>query len=579
MLPFNSQNQSFLEIMGNHLRYRVPRFQRNYSWKEDQWEDLWQDVTELIKEQDSQKESRLHYMGYLVLQVSKNEKRTSFTIIDGQQRLTTISIFILAFLYELQELVNNNKDLEGSKERLESYRERFIAFKDTVSLQLEHKLSLNRNNDSYYKTYLCELKAPRIRKTNSSEKLMGKALQYFRDKIQEYFQHQIESQKIASFIESMVSNLWFTTIKVSSDSNAYTIFETLNARGVQLSTPDLVKNYTFSLIDSRGETHDQQLENLENKWINIIGQLGNYDFLKFVKVQWNSRNEFTRQSNLFKRIKTDLKNAKDATDYINALVDDSELYAALQDEKDEFWKNHKDGLYNQESLKQNLEMLRLFNILTPQSALMAAFRQFNEKDFFKFLRYIEIISLRYNIICDKMPNAQERLYAEIVKSFRKSASPSLKDVCDILKKINPSDKEFKTHFEEKIFKIKRTNKKARYLLYRIEKHLNKSSKPSFDTLSVEHILPQNPSEEWIQELQDKDKVEEWTDRIGNMTLVSPRINKSLGRKSFAEKREYFQTSPFIITKKCLDYEKWDEDSILQRQQWLCKQAKALWHFP
>ncbi len=97
-MNFNTANQTFRQIMGNGLLYRVPPFQRDYSWGEDEWEDLWQDILGLLEE-DSEP---AHYMGYLVLQSSDNKH---FDIIDGQQRLTTISILILASLSRLQTLV------------------------------------------------------------------------------------------------------------------------------------------------------------------------------------------------------------------------------------------------------------------------------------------------------------------------------------------------------------------------------------------------------------------------------------------------------------------------------------------
>ena len=102
MIHFNTANHSFRQVMGNSLKYTVPRFQRDYSWQEEQWEELWQDVTAL-----SEAKPPSHYMGYLVLQSSDN---INFTVIDGQQRLTTLSILVLAGLFELNKLIKNKVD-------------------------------------------------------------------------------------------------------------------------------------------------------------------------------------------------------------------------------------------------------------------------------------------------------------------------------------------------------------------------------------------------------------------------------------------------------------------------------------
>lgn len=557
--------------MSNGLRYSVPRFQRDYSWQEEQWEDLWQDIIETVRV-----ESSYHYMGYLVLQTYDN---TNFTIIDGQQRLTTISILILATLYELKTLVETNNESTENKKRMEAIQGSFIGFTDTVSLQLTHKLNLNRNNDRHFKTYLCDLLEPPVRSINRSEKLMGEALRYFRTQIRSYFSSPIKGQEVARLIESVVKKLIFTTITVGSDANAYTVFETLNARGVQLSTPDLVKNYIFSLIDKNGDIHDEQIKNLEDKWSNIIGQLGKYKFSHFIRVDWNSHNDFSRKSELFKKIKLNLKDAISAKKYLERLQENSQIYSALQSENDEFWIRHQNGTYNNEKLKLSLKMLNWFNIVAPQSVLIAGFHKFNSKEFIKFLYYIETISVRYNIICGKSPGPQERIYSEVAKKIEKSSENSPDIVIEILKNIYPSDEEFTNAFSVKIFKTQQTAKKARYFLYRIEKHLNENQSLSFYNSSLEHVLPKNPSKKWLKEFESEDRLDDLTDRIGNMTLLSHEQNTSVGNEGFEEKKKYFQKSPFAITKQCLKYDKWDTDTISNHQKWLAEQAKNIWLFP
>lgn len=92
---FNTSNQTLRQLLGNGLTYRVPRFQRDYSWTQDEWEDLWQDIQETMRPGGE----LAHYMGYLVLQSQDNR---SFDVIDGQQRLTTLSLLALAVLKCLQ---------------------------------------------------------------------------------------------------------------------------------------------------------------------------------------------------------------------------------------------------------------------------------------------------------------------------------------------------------------------------------------------------------------------------------------------------------------------------------------------
>ena len=589
MTPFETKNQLFRQVMGNGLKYNVPRFQRDYSWEEEQWEDLWEDIIKAVTSRSG------HYMGYLVLQSSDNK---NFTVIDGQQRLTTISIFILSALYGLKKTSDREKEKskeresetaenteeEKNKERLATLKNSFIGFKDPVSLQTEYKLNLNRNNDKCFKSYLCELQEPPLRHTNRSERLMRKALYYFREKTKQYFRERekdrgktpnFRGREIARLIESVADHLFFTTIIIRDTAKAYTIFETLNARGVRLSTPDLVKNYIFQTIDKKGELHDEKIKNLEDDWSCVTDQLGRYKFSHFIRIDWNSRNDFSRENELFKNIQRKIHSPETAKKYLNRLKKNSEIYAALQDENDGFWREYKDGSYNKPELISGLKTLHLFQIKQPQSALLAGFYTLNPEKFVKFLNYIEALSVRYNIICGKSTADQERAYSQAAKTLLNDGS--LSSALEIIKKINPSDNETASAFERKSFKIRQTDKKVRYLLYRIEKRLRGiDPKIDFEETTLEHVLPKNPTELWMNEFDRGEDTENWIGRLGNMTLLSKEENKNLGRKEFKEKKAGFKKSGFKITGWCADYERWNKDAILSRQKRLWEQAKDIW---
>ncbi len=266
-LLYDTKNQTFRQIMGNGLKYTAPPFQRDYSWSQEQWHDLWLDACSL------QTESEPHYMGYLVFESSDSK---NFVIIDGQQRLATVSILILAAMDCLRGLAKKGIDPDSNKERADALRGSFIGFKDSVSLEFQNKITLNRNSEAYFRECLCLLKPLPQRGVKASERLMGLAFEHFKNQFESGdfpggggFSGKAggaeaapddrpsggevsgESQKgraIARFVEGLADRLFFTAITVGDEIKAYTIFETLNARGAQLSAPDLVKNYVFSLI-------------------------------------------------------------------------------------------------------------------------------------------------------------------------------------------------------------------------------------------------------------------------------------------------------------------------------------------
>ena len=343
-IKFSTENQTFRKVMANGLQYIVPRFQRDYAWGTEQWEDLWEDLE--VTENGDQ-----HYMGYLVFQ-SDNEK--VFSVIDGQQRLTTVSLIIISSLYILNELIAKDIDKENNEKRLKQFRNNFIGFTDSVSLATKAKLTLNRNNDDFYRNFICPLQSLPLRGLTKSQRNLAEAVKYFKGRITETIEIE-DGASLAQFVENLLDKLLFTTISVSSDLNAYRVFETLNARGVQLSVPDLLKNYLFSLIDGQQKIDDLELKRLEDQWDFIVKQLGTIDFTKYVTAHWNSYHPTSSRGQLFKRIKAEIHDREGAFTYLKSMQESVGIYAALHNADDEFWISEE-----YRNARQSVRLLNLF---------------------------------------------------------------------------------------------------------------------------------------------------------------------------------------------------------------------------
>lgn len=559
-LNFNAESATFRTLMGNSVRYRVPVFQRDYAWDVEQWEDFWQDAIE------SAQDGEEHYMGYLVLQ---GQDRQHYKIIDGQQRLTTITILILSVLYELERLIQGGCDPEGNQKRLEALRNSYIGFIDPVSLVTQPKLTLNRHNDAYFRTYLCALQPLPVRGLKASEHLLRKAKEFFSKKISEKKKCS-EGSSLASFIEQLVDRLLFTVITVDDELNAYKVFETLNARGVKLSTPDLVKNYLFSVMaEGVDDVHEDAVRQWEDRWEHISAQLGEYSFADFVNSEWNSCNPFVKKTQLFKKIKERIKTKQDSLDYLRRLDCASEIYAALRNHRDEFWAK-KEGYKDAVSYLKTLE---LFNITQPQGLLMAAYLRFEPRDFIRLLQLLEVVSVRYNVIGQKPPNVQEVLYNRL--AFEVSSDRvNFSDLCQNFKEVYPADEEFLDDFARKTMKTIQSPRKARFLLGRIERCLAPEVTLDDESLTLEHVLPCSPDAAWIADFGND--WEECVERLGNMTLLSQRQNQKLSNATFAEKKTLYTGSGLRLTQQCADYERWTRGAIEHRQRWLADAAVRCW---
>jgi uncharacterized protein with ParB-like and HNH nuclease domain len=326
-MNFNTTNSTFRQLMSNGLSYKVPPFQRDYSWSEDEWDDLWQDIQATFETDGDP----AHYLGYLVLQSSDNK---AFGIIDGQQRLTTISVMILAGLAHLQDLIDAGLDADNNAKRKEQLQNSYIGYLDPVSLVPRPKLELNRHNNRFYQTYLVPLEKLPQRGLNASEHLLRKAFGWFKEKFKSRTgTTQGSGQSLAAFIDGLVDKLFFTVITVTDELNAFKVFETLNSRGVRLSATDLLKNYLFSVI-STASTHETELKALEERWQRIVELIGGENLPEFLRVFWNRRNKRIRKSELFKMIRKQIATPEAAINLLRDLDESAAAYAAVREPHD-----------------------------------------------------------------------------------------------------------------------------------------------------------------------------------------------------------------------------------------------------
>ncbi|MBN2718303.1 MAG: DUF262 domain-containing protein [Deltaproteobacteria bacterium] len=565
-MNFNTSNSTFRHLLGNGTSYHVPPFQRDYSWGEDEWDDLWQDILGLFEE-DAEPS---HYMGYLVLQTADNKRHD---IIDGQQRITTISVLILAGLSYLNDLAEAGLDADKNRRRLEQLRSSYIGYVDPVSLVSKSKLELNRHNNSFYQTYLVPLDKLPQRNLNTSEHKLRKAFIWFKDKYRDWFKSQPDSgEQFAAMLDALVDKLFFTVITVTDELNAFKVFETLNARGVRLSATDLLKNYLFSII-AGSQTHEHELKTLEDRWERIVGVLGSESFPEFLRVFWNSQNKLVRKSDLFKTIRRSIGTRESAFELIHGLDHSAGTYAALRDAQDNMWNR---------SESDSLKLLQMFYVRQPLAMLLACHHRFFEEDragFDRILRSIAVVSFRYNVICNLQSHEQERLYNDVAQAVSTRQFSQSSNIITALYSVYPSDEQFQTAFAQKEFRTStsRNKKIVKYILFEIEKQL---SGQDFDlesaSYTLEHILPERPDEKFWAHIEES-KQERLVYRIGNMTPLESKPNRDIGNSDYSKKCIAYGESVFQITRALAEhYDMWNEDKIEARQNRLSKIALGIW---
>ena len=546
-------NQTFQELIGNGVKYTVPRFQRDYAWNQEQWEDLQADIETL-------KDEHYHYMGYIVLQ---RKGTHDFEVIDGQQRLVTLSLIVLAAMRQIKKLVEQGVEEKENEERLKLFTNRFIGTKNPISLKVDNTLSLNRNNATHFRAICSHLEAPNRRGLTQTNKMLHQAFRFFSDQ-----KMGTTGIKIAEFIEKLTSGMVFTKIVVKDNLNAYKVFETLNARGVQLSTPDLLKNYIFSVVTKNNDVPDEDLDDLDESWSEIVTQLGESNFTEFIRYHHNFQTRAVTKKNLFASVRRLADTPPKAYTYLNSLTYFAPVYASLLNPFDEWWHNQAESY---RPVKKYLEAFRLFNIKQPFTVLMVAFKNWSGQEFVKLARYLYVLSIRYNVICHHSPNEQEQRYNQIaIKVFNGTYARAghVKNSSEF-RQLYPQNNAFANAFKFHKMPSRQFSKKIRFLLSEIESYAGHST--DYTKTALEHICPYHPEQNWHEYFGEG--VNDIHDRLGNMVLLE---KDDLKRYSFERKKQFYSQTPFRLALKIAEYDEWNLQNLNDYQTWLSELAIRTW---
>ncbi|OOB84188.1 hypothetical protein BZL53_03720 [Flavobacterium columnare] len=543
-------------LLGNGVTYKVPIFQRDYSWKVDNWTDLWEDIKILLNT------GKDHYMGAVVLQ-KIGEKQ--FLVIDGQQRFTTLSLLALAIIKKIQDLIDSGIEPEDNTERISELRRGFLGQKDPASLHYSSKLFLNENNDPFYQRNLLQLISPQNElMLIDSDRLLWQAFDFFYKKIGELYSNATGSELATFLSKSIGDKTMFIKIEVEDELSAYTLFETLNYRGVDLTVSDLLKNYLFSLITP------SDLRIAKDIWKKIATSVGIDKFPVFLRHFWISRKPLVRQEQLFKTIRTEIKSNQQVFDLLNDLDRYSETYLALQDPFNVLWQG------NRERIKRIREM-KLFGVKQQLPLLMVAKEKFSDQEFDKTLKVISTISFRYNVIGSRQANRMEELYNSVSQKIFNLSLTTAQGIFNEIRELYISDADFKNDFSTlKLYSYGRTKKLARYILFELENNLMQGGDRDYelDPATIEHILPENAGANWDNDFSQIIQPN-YIYRLGNYTLLEDHINRDCEILPFDQKKAFYSNSQYQMSNE-INYNDWNPTILDKRQNDLARKATSIW---
>ncbi len=559
----NTDTEDLKELLSNGKSYGVPPYQRDYSWKQEHWEDLWEDLLTIeVNGED-------HYMGAIVLE---SGERKQFRVIDGQQRMATLSILILASVDYLYELAGEGEDAAANKERAALLESSYLGAKDPTSLRIIPKLKLNANDDDFFQLNLAQRKPPQggVRGLRDSEKLLWNCSQFFKGKIQEKFSPRKKGEEVARFVSEIVTErLVFISVRVQDQLSAYTVFETLNARGLELTETDLLKNYLLSLADRLSKS---QMDPVLRQWARITARIGIASFPEFLRHHLNSQRVYVRQKQLFKTIKRDVTTLDHVFALLDRLEKDAAWFEALNDYASQFWLDYQGA-------KEHVRVLNLFNVSQYTPLVLAAKDVFTvPQDLVEILRYCAVLSVRFNGVGRRSTHILEEIYNRAALEVRRGAATTLAAVRQSIRPIYIHDDEFEADFGALRLRNRSTSgKRLRYILARIEKQLSGTDITDEGmTATVEHILPENPGEVGWEHFA-AEAHERSCERVGNYSLLERGLNgQQAGNAAFAQKQQVYAQSQYQTSKELTQFADWTEATIAKRQSEMAKVAKTVW---
>ncbi|CAN5455043.1 hypothetical protein BH10ACI1_BH10ACI1_34060 [soil metagenome] len=365
-------------------------------------------------------------------------------------------------------------------------------------------------------------------------------------------------------MNQIAEKLTFIQIVVEDEVNAYTVFETLNSRGIELGTSDLLKNYLLSLTADSEEDKKQAKE----QWHRITDSIDLKEFPNFLRYYWHSRYETIRKEQLYKVLRNSIKTKVEAFALLDELEKYSDIYIALSNPNDSKWNENPE-------IQMKIKELKLFGVRQWIPLLMVSYFNLQLSDFAKILKFCSVIAFRYNVIGNLDPKKQERIFHLAAKKVYEKKIDTAVKIAQELKGIYISDEAFSSGFKLKNVVVKKNSKLARYILFSIENQkFERSLNFETDNGTIEHILPENAPREW-EKFVPQNKHDELVNRLGNLTLLETKKNKESGTKLIEDKIKIYEESQYKMTIE-INSTKWTEKEIAERQEKLANIAKTAW---
>lgn len=528
----------------------VPTFQRRFAWQENHIEEFWTDI------ERARQSGASYFLGTIVLATSQDDPHRKL-IIDGQQRITTTAILYTAIRDQLTNL--------GHERAASSIETTYLSNYVLVEEKSVAKLSLSTDDQPVYTALLdnCDVSADRGALASAYRQLRG-----YVNELSPTADDYKSLIDLSTYIDKEVQVLLAVATGLAE---AYVIFETLNDRGADLTTADLLKNYLFSQAGKDGIAHAQAA------WTRLSGAFEKPDdFLKFLRYEYMSRKGHVTNRRLYKALQTDIQQAPQGVrQYLIRSEETLSKYRALKEPDDQSWSSQNI------EVRDSLLAFRRFGFESNMPLLIAVFAEWDHTSASKAVDIIAAWSFRAWVAGTIGGGVAEKAFCSAAQAVSSGEASSVEQIREYMLDLVPDDAEFRQAF---MSHGRITTTRAKYVLAMLERqHLCETSKQtdalpdwSSKTVTIEHILPKSSKEADFDSGDDYEAFTRNCDRLQNLTLLERSINGNLDNKSVSEKLEQYEDSAFALTRLVGNNSVWDSDAARKREEFLADLAVRAW---
>lgn len=574
----------------SNIVYSIPRYQREYTWSKNQWENLFDDVL---------RNDSGYFLGSIICINQSTDSLSPvqlLEVVDGQQRLTTLSL-LFAAVYEA--LKNRREDLDDDQQvELVNMKRKLVLRR--VDDQMRVNPQVQNSNQDDYRAVLSEIGVIRKYSTplNAGNRRIFRAFRYFKERLEKLTENQPNGIEITMNFLDKVSQASLVKIEVASHADAYILFESLNNRGMPLTAVDLIKNKLLARLEA---LEPGRIDYYFGHWNDLLKFLGD-DYTiqeRFFRHYYNAfRDELkdihqvpvATRSNLIQIYEKLVDH--DAKNFLENIINAGRFYALfLSRNQDESSIDLEKPLKNLERIQGAPSYLLMLYLMVHQERL-----KLDSKELVEIVEMLVRFFVRRNLTDTPPTRDLTRLFMSIIEKVSdKSGDLVVRTIFDELIGVSSSDEEFSRKLYGPIYE--ENSGVTRFILCALAEQ--SMTRESFVDLwrmdgklfvwTIEHIFPQgsNIPKSWVEMIADGDEEkakliqEDFVHCLGNLTISG--FNSALSNKSFEEKRDRQDKegrslgykNGLKLNEELAVAEKWDVDQIDSRTKKLVGQVMEL----